>query len=226
MATQTRAAPLFGALIAAATALYAARHADAPAMPRPAAPARSGWGRILANFWAELDHDHISVMAAGVAFYAFLSIFPAMSALISLYALAADPQIIERQVASMSGLLPQAGLNLLSDQLHALIAAPPGKLGIGLAVSLALALWSATSGTGTLMQALTVAYEEDDPRDVIVFYGQAIGLTVAIGGVAPPRPFLLFGVPAGGGLLPRPPARAGRAPPVRLPRPPPPRLRR
>jgi len=217
MATRTRTAPLFGALIAAAATLYAARHADVPAMPRPAAPARSGWGRIVANFWAELDHDHISVMAAGVAFYAFLSIFPAMSALISIYGLAADPQIIERQVAVMSGLLPQAGLNLLSDQLHALIAAPPGKLGIGLAVSLALALWSATSGTGTLMQALTVAYEEDDPRGVIAFYGQAIGLTVAIGGFALLSLFLIAMVPAVVDWLPLPAAWHGAVALIRWP---------
>ena len=42
--------------------------------------ARPGWWAILTNFWAELDRDHVSIMAAGVAFYALLSIFPGMSA--------------------------------------------------------------------------------------------------------------------------------------------------
>lgn len=196
MAVRTRPAPLFGALIAAAAALYATRHASEPPPRRPAAPPPPGWGRILANVWAELDRDHISVMAAGVAFYAFLSIFPGMSALISIYGLAADPGIIERQVAALSGVLPQAGLKLLSDQLHALIAAPPGKLGIGLAVSLLVALWSATSGTGTLMQALTVAYEEKAARGVIAFYGQAVALTIAVGAFALMSLFLIALVPA------------------------------
>ena len=79
--------------------------------------ARPGWGQTLANVWAELDRDHISIMAAGVAFYGLLSIFPGMSALISLYGLAADPAIIERQLGALAGVLPSEALTLLSDQL-------------------------------------------------------------------------------------------------------------
>src|ERR1700720_4088456 len=120
---------------------------------------RPGWWTILTNFWAELDRDHVSIMAAGVAFYALLSIFPGMSALISLYGLVSDPATIEDQLSSLSGVLPQEALKLLSDQLHALVAAPRDKLGLGLLVSLLIALWSSTSGTGSLLQALAVGYE-------------------------------------------------------------------
>src|SRR5947208_13163994 len=114
--------------------------------------ARPGWWAILTNFWAELDRDHVSIMAAGIAFYALLSIFPGMSALISIYGLAADPVAIERQLNAVSGILPQEALKLLSDQLHTLVAAPPGRLGIGLIVSLSITIWRATSGTGVFMQ--------------------------------------------------------------------------
>src|SRR5438105_12675069 len=121
MADRPRATPVFGALIAAAATLYAAAHA-APGGPQRqeqnAALDRPGWGRILANTWAELDRDHVSIMAAGIAFYALLSIFPGMSALISVYGLAADPAVIERQLNAFSGILPQEALTLLSDQLH------------------------------------------------------------------------------------------------------------
>jgi membrane protein len=133
-----------------------------------------------------------------------LSIFPGMTALISIYGLVADPAVIERQVAALSEVLPQAALKLLSDQLHGLIAAPPGKLGIGLIVSLALGLWSATSGTGTLMQALTVAYEGKNPRGVIAFYLRAIALTIAIGIFGLVSLFLIAVVPAAIDWLPVP----------------------
>src|SRR5712691_1421494 len=144
------------------------------------------------------------IMAAGVAFYGLLSIFPGMSALISIYGLVADPAVIERQVAALSEILPQDVLKLLSDQLHGLIAAPTAKLGIGLIVSLALALWSATSGTGTLMQALTVAYEEEKPRGVIAFYFRAIALTIAIGTFGLVSLFLIAVVPTAIDWLPIP----------------------
>jgi membrane protein len=163
---------------------------------------RPGWWTILTNFWARLDRDHVSIMAAGTAFYALLSIFPGMSALISIYGLVADPATIETQLNSFSGVLPQEALKLLSDQLHALVAAPRDKLGLGLLVSLLIALWSATSGTGSLMQALTVAYEERENRGILSFYGRAIVLTIGVGVFALLSLFLIAGIPAVIGLLP------------------------
>ena len=164
--------------------------------------ARPGWWTILTNFWAELDRDHVSIMAAGVAFYALLSIFPGMSALISLYGLVADPAAIEQLLSSLAGVLPQEALKLLSDQLQALVAAPHDKLGLGLLVSLLLALWSATSGTGALMQALTVVYEEREERGILTYYGLAVALTIGIGLFAMLSLFLIAVVPAIIGTLP------------------------
>jgi membrane protein len=180
MATQPRPKRLFAALLAGAATLHSPDQPVRRFKKQTAALQRSEWGRIIANVWTDIDRDHISIMAAGVAFYTLLSIFPAMSALISIFGLVADPQVIERQLADLSEVLPQDVLKLLADQLHNLIAAAPGKLGVGLTVSLALALWSATSGTGTLMQALTVAYEEKNTRGVIAFYLRAMVLTIAI----------------------------------------------
>jgi len=184
MTNRSRPAPLFGALSSAA----------------------AGGGEIIAGFWARLDQDNISVIAAGVAFYGLLAIFPAMSALISIYGLVLDPAVIERQVAALSGVLPEEALRLFSDQLHSLIAAPPARLGVGLIASLFLALWSATSGTGALMRALTVAYEETERRGVIAFYRRALGLTIAIGIFGLASLFLIAVVPAAVDLLPVPAA--------------------
>src|SRR5438105_3775202 len=88
MADRSRLTPLFGALIATAATLYAATRASDPLREERITPARPGWWRILANTWTELDRDHVSIMAAGIAFYALLSIFPGMSPLISIYGLA------------------------------------------------------------------------------------------------------------------------------------------
>jgi len=166
------------------------------------AATRPGWWTILTNFWARLDRDHVSIIAAGIAFYALLSIFPGMSTLISIYGLVADPATIETQLNSLSGVLPQEALKLLSDQLHALVAAPRDKLGLGLLVSLLIALWSATSGTGSLMQALTVAYEDRENRGILSFYGRAIALTIGVGVFTLLSLFLIAGIPAVIGSLP------------------------
>jgi membrane protein len=216
MPDQSRPAPIVGALIAAAAMLYAAARRKetsyAAARRQETSPGRSGpaprpgWSRILTDAWREIDRDHIPVMAAGVAFYAFLSIFPAMSALISVYGLVADPAIIGSQVSSLAGVLPQAALDLLSAQLNALISAPRNGLGIGLIISVVLALWSAMSGTGTLMQALTVAYEQEEKRGIIGFYGTSALLTVGIAVFGLLSLFMIAVVPAVIDWLPFPQA--------------------
>ena len=206
MSGQSRAAPVFGALIAAAAVLYTASQRDRHTPPEPKPRPRPGWGRILTNVWQEIDRDHVSVMAAGVAFYGFLSIFPAMSALISVYGLAADPAIIGKQVASLAGVLPQTALELLSTQLHALIDAPREALGLGLIVSLLLALWSAMSGSGTLMQALTVAYEETETRGILGFYSMSAALTIGVAAFGLLSLFMIAVVPVVIDWLPLPQA--------------------
>jgi membrane protein len=165
---------------------------------------RPGWGRILANVYSETNRDNVSVMAAGVAFWTFLSIFPAMSALISIYGLISDPVVIATQVESLAWVLPQSALQLLYDQLHRLIGAPPQALGLGLVISLLLALWYSMSGTGTLMQALTVAYEERDTRSILAYYAQSAALTIAIAVFVLLSLFLVAIVPAVLGWLPFP----------------------
>lgn len=213
MAARLRPSPVFGALIAAAATLYAAAQARASGHPRPAAalqrpaPSSPGWGRILANVWAEMDRDHVSIMAAGVAFYGLLAIFPGMSALISLYGLVSDPAVIEKQIGLLAGVLPHEALKLLSDQLHTLVSAPRAKLGIGLAVSLSLALWSAMGGTGTLMQALTIACEEEEERrGILGFYLQSLAITIATGLFGLLSLFLIAVIPAVIDWLPFPAA--------------------
>lgn len=181
------------------------RYQDAAGMPRGGRlRRRTSWWRRLQRVWLSLGRDNISIMAAGIAYYAMLSIFPGMSALVLTYGLVADPQSIESHVSALAGVLPTEALKLLSDQLHALVSAPTEKLGIGLVVSVAIALWSATSGTSAIMNALTIAYDGKEERGVFHFYGLAIGLTVAGAIFGLLALVLIAGVPAAFGRLPLP----------------------
>ena len=137
------------------------------------------WGRRLIRVWYALSRDNISIMSAGIAYYAMLSIFPGMSALVLTYGLVADPLTIQHHIDALVDVLPREALKLLSDQLYTLISAPTEKLGIGLVVSVVVALWSATSGTSAMMNALTIAYEGREERGVLHFYALSIALTVS-----------------------------------------------
>lgn len=126
-----------------------------------------GWRDVFWRVKDEIGTDTLSLVAAGVAFYAFLSIFPAITALISIYGLVADPTQIADQVGSLKGTVPPSALQMLQKQMSA-VASPSGSaLGIGLAVSVGLALYSASKGVGALITALNIAYDEDEERGFI-----------------------------------------------------------
>jgi membrane protein len=87
---------------------------------------------------------------------------------------------VESQLNALAVVLPAEALKLLSDQMYSLIHAPPATLGIGLLVSLMLALWSAMSGTSMLMQALTIACNKNEDRGIVSFYLTAVSLTACL----------------------------------------------
>jgi len=73
----------------------------------------AGWLAIPVATWQRMQRDNLSALSAGAAFQALLTIFPTLTAFVSLYGLGADPNMVERQVATMQGVLPPEALRLL-----------------------------------------------------------------------------------------------------------------
>jgi membrane protein len=138
-----------------------------------------GWKDIVLRVKHRISRDRLSIIAAGVAFYALLALFPALIAMVALYGLFFDAQQVETHVASLTGMLPQEAADILLTQLRELTQTSTGALGFGAAIGLLMALWSASAGVRTLMEALNVAYGEEEKRGFLAFYGTAILLTLA-----------------------------------------------
>jgi membrane protein len=140
-------------------------------------PAR-GWWQVIRRAVKESTADHVSMLAGGVAFFAFLAVFPALIAAVTLYGLIADPAEVARQVESLAGALPQETRPLIAGQLNSVVSSSDSALGVGLVVSLLAALWSASSGTGNLIQAVNLAYDEDETRGFLKLRALALLLTL------------------------------------------------
>ncbi|MCA1835082.1 MAG: YihY/virulence factor BrkB family protein [Actinobacteria bacterium] len=140
-------------------------------------PAR-GWRQVLGRALRESQKDNIPLLAAGVAFYGFLAVFPTLIALVTLVGLVADPRTITQQVADFTAGMPQATQQLISEQLNAITSSSGGALTVGLVVSLLGALWSASGGISSLMTATNVAYEEQETRGFLKLRGIALLLTL------------------------------------------------
>jgi membrane protein len=152
---------------------YPGIHAQAPQQIPP-----RGWWQIVRRGWKEFNADQMSLLAAGVAFYSFLSLVPAVIAAILIYGLVTDPAQVERQINSLSGVLPSSAQDLLRQQLTGLVSANHKGLGTGLVVSVLLSLWSASGGIGNLITAVNTAYDEQETRSWIKRKVLALGLTV------------------------------------------------
>jgi membrane protein len=72
---------------------------------RPAQIPARGWTQVAKRGWKEAKADQVPLLAAGVAFYAFLAIFPALIAIVSIYGLFADPSTIANQLNSITAAL-------------------------------------------------------------------------------------------------------------------------
>lgn len=155
------------------------RSAESPRdIPRP------GWRDIAWRLKDQIKEDRLSIISAGVAFYGLLAVFPALVAMVAIYGIAFDPQQVERHVASLSAILPPQAAEILLKQLHSLTSTGGTALGFGATAGILVALWSASVGVRTLMEALNVAYDEEEERGFIRFYGTALLLTLgAIFGV-------------------------------------------
>jgi membrane protein len=139
-----------------------------------------GWKDILLRTWDELGGDHVSLIAAGIAFYGLLAIFPAIAAAIALWGLVFDPQDLERQVSAVSAALPPEAATILTDQVRKVAAAAGAGLSFAAIGGLLLALYSSSKGITSLIEGLNVIYDEPEKRGFIKFYLVALGLTLAL----------------------------------------------
>jgi membrane protein len=140
-----------------------------------------GWKDILWRTYEQIGEDRLLAVAAGVVFYGLLAVFPAVTALVSLYGLFASPSAISDQLSLLAGILPQGAVEILREQIGRLTAGSGAKLGFGFIFGLAVALWSANAGMKAIMDALNVVYEEKEKRGFIKL--NLISLAFTIGAI-------------------------------------------
>ena len=138
------------------------------------------WWAIIKRTWREIHDDNVTIVAAGVAFFTLLAIFPLITACLSIYGLFADPSEVENLTQSVNSVLPAEAWEILHSQIISVITAPNAGLGVGIAVGLLIAIWSAGAGIRAIMRAMNIAYGEREKRNLATFYGIAGSMTLAV----------------------------------------------
>jgi membrane protein len=115
-------------------------------------------------------------------FYMLLALFPAVTALVSLYGLFTDPAVIGEHLGALEGLLPAGAISIVNEQITRLSQTSNTALGLGFLFGLALALWSANAGMKAIIDALNVVYDEREKRGF--FKLTLVSIAFTLGGLA------------------------------------------
>ena len=134
--------------------------------------------QVASGLSPRIKEHNLTLVAAGVAFYAFLAFVPALVSFISIYGLVADPDDVADQVADVASALPEEVQDFVTFQLTSIASANRAGVSFTLVIAIALALWSASGGMAALITGIHVAHEHDEPSGFVAKRGKALGLTL------------------------------------------------
>ncbi|HEX6374240.1 MAG TPA: YihY/virulence factor BrkB family protein [Allosphingosinicella sp.] len=141
-------------------------------------PALQDWRQVLLRTWKEAGDDKVGLLAAGVAFYAFLAFVPMLAATVLVYGLAAEPATVAEHIRKLFGVLPRDAAALIGDQLKSMTESPDSAKGWSLVAAIALAIYGASKGSGATVTALNIAYEVKETRGLIKSTLLALAMTI------------------------------------------------
>lgn len=146
----------------------------------PTAIRLKDWRAIIVRVAGRIGADNVGLLSAGIAFYAFLSIFPAIAAGLMIWGLFTDMTTLGPQLQSIRDFAPDA-FGLIADQMVVIATQDDGGLTLGVVVSALLALWGASGAVSALMQAMNMAYHEKEKRGFLRLTG--LTLLFTFGGI-------------------------------------------
>lgn len=146
-----------------------------------------GWLLVLRRVAWRVVPDRFPLFSAGVAFFAVLSVAPVLITALSVYGAVNTPARAMEHLSGLAGVLPPALGDVLADQLTSITAASTQLLTVRGLTALAVALWTAMTAMAFLIDALTVAYLEEETRSVPHRVGLSfvfvLGGALALGGM-------------------------------------------
>ena len=138
----------------------------------------TGWWQVAKRVAKKFSENELMSEAAGCTFFALLSLFPAITAIVSIYGLFADRSNIEGQLNGIAAFLPSGGMDIIREQVHRLTQSPASGLSVGAIIGLLTALWSANAGTKAMFSALNDVYGEREQRGFVKVTATSLAFTV------------------------------------------------
>lgn len=156
-----------------------------PAPPQPAnSPAPKPSTRLRRVAWRtilSMTRMETAMNCAGIAYFGFLSLFPAASAILILVGLLMPVEFMADMVDKLDGIVPEMVRQTIAGQLAQLAAQSNAGLGIGLAMSLVVAAWSGSRGMAALMFAISRTRSREEKRGIVAAIAISMLVTFVAG---------------------------------------------
>lgn len=149
-----------------------------PAASRPSEFSWDDWREVLKQAYQESNRDNVSIIAAGVAFYAFLAFVPLLGSMVLVYGLVADPQSVVQHMQALTALMPADAARIIGDQLMSVTQSASSEKGLGLLIALLFSVYGAMRGASSIITALNIVYEVEESRSFLQATLTAVALTL------------------------------------------------
>jgi len=136
-----------------------------------------GWGELFKRTARETQADNGLGLAAQLAYYFFLALFPALLFMVALASLLPSDQLMARVVTMLEGVAPAEVIQIIRDQLQQIANSGAGGI---LTFGVVAALWSSSAAMVAVIDALNHAYDVQDARPWWKQRMTAILLTVGV----------------------------------------------
>jgi membrane protein len=121
---------------------------------------------ILRRAITKFNRDHMTNIAAALAYYSFLAIPSALLVAVGIFGLVAGPDAVTTLVGKLHGIVPGQATSLLEDSLKNMTRQKGTAITV-LSIGGVLAFWSLTGAMQNLMWALNIAYDRDEGRGFV-----------------------------------------------------------
>lgn len=128
--------------------------------------------------YARINDHHLTLVAGGVAFFAFLSVFPAIATTISLYGLVADAGTVQKNIDAITSFIPPEVKELLFSRMRDVASEQNSALTWGLVVGILVSLWSANKAMKAVAKGLNITYEKKEDRGFLKINIVTLALTI------------------------------------------------
>lgn len=142
------------------------------------------WWAIAKRIWIMNDFHNLALLAAGVAFYAFLAFVPLIAVIVLLYGLIADPATVATSLDLLADVVPAEVLMILREQLLQIVTANTTQQGLGLVLALLFSTYGAMRAATAMMRALNIIYQEHETRGFFTTTWVAVTITLGMAGIA------------------------------------------